>query len=351
MKLYNNVSIIFLIWLLVILAIFFLGFSLFPHSGRFSDNFWENFKNWDGGHYLNIAESGYQHQFQYAFFPLYPLTIRMVNQFIQNYTLSAVLISVISIFLAANIFYQLVSLDFGKKIAETVIFWLLFFPTSFYFLAAYSEGLFFLFVISTFLSLRKGNLFLATVFASLASATRLAGLAVVVALLIDVQLTQGISRKNWYVLLSPLGFIIYCWYLFQNIGDPFYFITAQTHWQRVLTPPTVGFWEAIRGVIASGTQDLNALLELLFVIFGVGMVLRSFRFLPLSYGVYGLISIALPLFTSTISSMPRFLLPIFPIFILMALFKNNYLKFLFQIILPMLLSAFAILYINGYWVS
>lgn len=352
MKLYSNITILFTIWTISIFTIFFLGFTNLPHSGKFSDDFFKSLANWDGGHYIGIAEHSYKEEFQYAFFPFYPMVINLVNQLIQNYTLSAILISSISALIAINLFYQLVALDFSKKLAENTIYWLLFFPTSFYFLTAYSEGLFFLLCLSAFLFLRKGNLFLATIFAALASATRLVGLGVVLALLVEVQLTQGINKKNWYVLLSPLGLLIYCWYLFNTTSDPFYFITAEKHWQRVLTPPAVGFWEAIKGITTSGIiKNFNALLELIFAIFGTGMAIRSFRFLPPSYGVYAIASIALPLFTSSISSIPRFLLPIFPIFILMALVQNKYIIFAYQLVSILLLAVFSILFVNGYWVS
>ncbi len=342
MKLYLNVTILFSIWLTAILLVAFVGFSTLPHFGRFSNNFFQSFANWDGGHFLGIAEHGYSEKFQYAFFPLYPLAIKLLNQITGNYLLAALLISTVASFLGIQLLYKLVALDFNKKIAEKVLLALLFFPASFFFLTAYSEGLFFFLVIATFLSLRKRKLFLAVVLTSLASATRLAGLALVAGLIIEVIITTGISRKNWFVFLSPLGFALYCWYLYTQTGDPFYFISAETHWQRYLTLPGLNFLESIK--------NLN-FLELLFATFGVGLAIRSFRFLPISYSIYGLISVLLPLFTPQLSSMPRFLLPIFPIFILIALIKNQFLIFAYQLISIMLLSAFSVLFISGYWVS
>jgi len=345
MKLYSNVSAFFLIWVLAVFTIFFFGFSNFPHSGKFSANFFENLANWDGGHYLGIAQQGYREKFQYAFFPLYPILIGTVEKITQNYLLSAILVSIAASFLAVQLLYRLILLDFDKKVAEKVILALLFFPTSFYFLVVYSEGLFFLLVVATFYFLRQKKIVLSILFASLASATRMAGLAVVIALLLEVALTKGINRKNYFVLLSPVGLLAYIWYLYNQTGDPLYFITAQYHWQRVISAPGLAFWETLRNL------NFNAFLDLLFAIFGVGMVFRSFRFLPASYGVYGMVSVLLPLLTPTLSSMPRFLLTIFPIFILMALIENKNLFFFYQLISVMLLAAFSILFINGYWVS
>ena len=81
MKLYPNVSYIFIIWLVSVLLIAYFSFSTVPHSGKFGNDFWESLANWDGGHYLGISQKGYMEKYQYAFFPLYPLAIRALNAF------------------------------------------------------------------------------------------------------------------------------------------------------------------------------------------------------------------------------------------------------------------------------
>lgn len=353
MKLYPNITTIFFIWLVSILLIAFFGFLTIPHSAKFGNDFFKSFSNWDGGHFLGIAENGYTEKFQYAFFPLYPLLIKLINQITQNYLLAAMLISTASAFLGMNLLYKLVTLDFDKKIAEKVILALIFFPTSFYFLTAYSEGLFFLLAVATFYFLRQKKLFLATVLASLASCTRVSGLALVLALLFEVQTTVGINRKNWYILLAPLGFLIYCFYLYKQTGDPFYFTVAELHWQRSITIPALSFWETIKSLSQPGfiNNNFNAFLDLIFAIFGLGMVIRTFRFLPPSFSIYSLASLLLPLFTPTLSSIPRFLLPVFPIFILIGLVKNRFVSLIYQMLSLMLLALFTVFFINGFWVS
>lgn len=344
MKLYPNITIIFIIWFFSILLTAFIGFSTLPHSGRFGNDFWMSLGNWDGGHYLQIAKNGYSEKFQFAFFPLYPLAVNMVNNITGNYPAAAVLVSTLSTFLGLHLLYKLTAVIFEKKIAEKAILALLFFPTSLFFIMAYSEGLFFLLAVAAFYFLQKNKLFWATVFALLASATRLVGLAVAAGILLEIWTTQGINKKNWYMLLAPLGFLIYCIFLYSQTGDPFYFITAQGHWQRVLAVPGVGFWETIKNMP-------NGILDLGFAVFGVGFAIRSFRFLPLSLSIFSLLSVGIPLFTSTLSSMPRFLLPVFPIFILIALVKNRYVSLTYQIFSLMLLATFTALFITGYWVS
>ena len=80
MKFYPSVTIIVLIWILSVSMIFFIGKE---------GNFFESLSNWDGGHYIGIAQNGYSEKFQYAFFPLYPITINLLNNFVGNYLLSA----------------------------------------------------------------------------------------------------------------------------------------------------------------------------------------------------------------------------------------------------------------------
>lgn len=339
--------------MLSIIFISYFGFLTLPHSSNFSEDFFKSFSNWDGGHFLEIAKNGYKEKFQYAFFPLYPLTINLLNKVINNYLISAVLISSLSTFLGIHLLYELIVIYFEKKLAEKVILALLFFPTSFYFLTAYSEGLFFLLVITTFYFLSKRRLILATIFAALASATRLVGLVVALGLIIEVITIYKINRKSWYILLAPLGFLFYSWYLYNNIGDPFYFLTAELHWQRNLTVPAVSFWDTIKNLSEVGfvSSRFTNLLDLVFAVFGFGMSIRTFRFLPASYSVYSLVSILLPLFTPTLSSIPRFLLPIFPIFILIALIKNKFINLFYQMISLMFLAIFSVMFVNGYWVS
>lgn len=351
MKIQKSITIYFTAWLITVTFILF--FSYFSISHGTKEKFVQSLENWDGRHYLNIAKDGYTQNFQYAFFPLFPLIVRIMTGITHNFLVSAILISLLSSFLAINIFYNLMRIEFKKAVAEKGVFFLLFFPTSFYLLMSYSEGLFILFVMLSFYYLRKKKILFSVIFASLASATRLAGLAVVLALMVDILSNHSLHRKKWLILIAPTGFLSYCLYLFSKTGDPFYFLTSQLHWMRSLAIPGLNIWETLRVVSFPGLllKYPNMAIDLIFTIFLIGMVLRSFRFLPFSYGVYGLISLLLPLTTPTLMSMPRFILPIFPIFILLAKINNQYFIFIYQLVSIMLLSAFAVMYINGYWVS
>lgn len=352
MKLYPNASAVFSIWAIAVLTIFYFSFSFLPHTDLFPHNFLQNLANWDGGHYLAIAKNGYTKN-QLVFFPFYPVLINLVSKVTGDFLSAGLLISFVSIFLAANFLYRLVSMDFGRQYTAKTLLALLSFPLAFHFLTVYTESLFLSLTLATFLLVRKKRYFLATVCAALASATRLVGLATVLSLVLPIYLTERFNRKNWWVLFSPVGFFIYCFYLYTQTGDPFYFVKGQTEfWHGGLALPGSAVIYAIKHLTLDAiAANLRNLLDLVFTLFGIFCVWQVGRKLSLDYAIFSVISLILPMFSPTIVAIPRYLVTIFPIFIIMAFYKNQYAVLFYQLISLMLLSVYAILFINGYWVS
>lgn len=344
---------IYLIWLISLLIILYLGNLEIPKSAYASKNFFGNFANWDGRYYLTIAEFGYTKDLYYAFFPGYPIVIKSLTFITHNFLTSAIFINVVSSFFSIFIFYKLISLDFNKQIAIKGVYALLLFPASFYLFMVYSEALFLLLTLLTFYFFKKENFLLSTIFAFVAAVTRPVGLVLIFSLFFQIILNRGFNKKNWIFILSPIGFLFYCLFLYIQIGDPIYFLKVQSGWNRVIGFPWIGFWQAIYNIFQPGfiTQYYYVLFDLLFTSFGLGMTFRSLRFLPRIYCFYAIGSIMIPLFTSNLSSMSRFLLPIFPIFILVALFKNRFVQIVYYSVSLTLLLIMATLFFNGYWVS
>ena len=107
--------------------------------------------NFDGVHYLRIAQDGYAYQFTQAFFPLYPFLVRLISYLtFGNFLVAALLLSNLAFLAGLLLFYKLVKKNYDEKIAFWSCLFLLAFPTSFYFGAVYTEGLFFLLIISSF---------------------------------------------------------------------------------------------------------------------------------------------------------------------------------------------------------
>lgn len=111
------------------------------------------FRRWDSEYFLHISEHGYTYENTLAFFPLYPLCIKMLRYGLINVTpflsvralslLIGVTLNVIFFVKAANTLYELgrkVLRDQRKAEIATVLF--CFNPSSIFFTAPYSESLY-----------------------------------------------------------------------------------------------------------------------------------------------------------------------------------------------------------------
>jgi len=180
-KILKWLATVFLIWRLGLEVGVLLGGKFLPQKGYLVPSVWANF---DGIHYLWIAQNGYG-LYQQAFFPLYPWLIRWLAGFIHNYLFSGLAISHLTFFASLYLLYRLLLFDFSEKFVRRVIILLLLFPTSFFFASFYSESLFFFLMIAAFYFARKGKWLVAGIFGALASATRVVGIFLLPALLVE----------------------------------------------------------------------------------------------------------------------------------------------------------------------
>ena len=84
----------------------FVGVREFLVSSGLPQWVWQ-WGNFDGVHYLNIAQHGYIAQGEEAFFPLYPLLTHIFGSVLGNYFLAGFLISNFAALLLALLFFKL----------------------------------------------------------------------------------------------------------------------------------------------------------------------------------------------------------------------------------------------------
>lgn len=351
MKSLVNIALIYLLWVLGVLLVFYLGFSYNFPANNFPD-FWSALANWDGQHFLNIAKNGYQQSFEFAFFPLYPLLIKLISNITGSFLISGLLISFLSSFFTVIFLFKLVEAEFDFATARKTIVMLLIFPTAFFLLTVYSESLFLLLTVASFYFLKKEKFFWASILAILAFLTRFVGVAVLAAVLFVIYQQFKFKKPIFYLLIFG-GMVLVLSFFYLTSQNPFIFISAEQHWQRTLTLPGLNIWETVKSLVTPGfiNQNIVAVFDLLFTIFGLGLILRVKRFLEMKYFIYSLISILLPIFTPSLSSMPRFILTIFPIFIILGNIKNRYLFYSLILVNLVLLGFFEYRFINNLWVS
>jgi len=377
-------------WRILLFLVAFLATVLvvnfgnrFPYSERVLSvtglpNWVWGFGNFDGVHYLRIAQNGYTAEYTQAFFPLYPLLIRFLNFLPKggldlnvytdpSYFYTGMLLSVAFFILALYFLFKLWSQEYSQKVANVAILLLLSFPTAFYFGAIYSEALFLLLIVLVFWFTRKDKFLLAGLFAALASATKIQGTLLFVFLAIELwsKYYQGgkkLGREFWLdllgVVISPLGLVTYMIFLQQSVGDPFYFLTSQhafgaerSSLPLVLLPQVIyRYIKILLSVKLVSLAFFNAFLELSFTLVPTVLLIAVFKRMRFSYWLFSLSALLLPTLTGTLSSMPRYALMTFLLLPFVAKIKNRLFwpaSFIFVILSIILIALFT----RGYWVS
>lgn len=305
---------------------------------------------WDSVWYLRIADSGYGDSApRAAFFPLYPLLVRGLAAPLgaspAALLVAAYLVSLSAFLGALFLLYRLTELELGRRLARPTLLLLAVFPAAGYFGAPYAESLFLLLAVGAFYAARSGHWAWAGACAGLASATRSAGLLLLVPLaMLWWSSRPRRSRDAAWLLLAPLGIGAYAAWLGLVEGDALRFLDVQEAWSRELTVPLAGAWDglvaAVDGVrqLASGSRTpvyfevaagdpfrIAAINVMLFVtlVFAVVACVGVWRRLPRAYGAWVAVSLLLPLtFPVTpqpLMSLPRFVAVLFPVFMWLAI--------------------------------
>lgn len=313
---------------------------------------------WDAVHYIDIATQGYQGT-DMAFFPLYPLLIRIVGSLAGNHLVAGLLISNASFFFGLLYLYKLLEHEYDRAVARRAIFYVSIFPTSVYFTAVYTESLFFMLTVASFYYMRERRWWLAATLGFFAALTRVEGVLLLVPFLIEWWAQDRTMRpKAIYDLaagaLIPLGLALYMGYLWVLRADPLYFSHVQSHWNRHLAPPWVSLINAF-GKVAHGAGPqlvANQSLEIAFTLLMIGVLIAGWHALRPSYIAYMALSILVPMSTSNLMSMPRFALVLFPMFAILARWGER--PWVNNVILAFslpLLGLFTVLFADWYWVA
>lgn len=359
----KKIFILFIIWRLLLFLFAFIAPVIIPNFGnRFPYVellqgshlpawLWP-FGNFDGVHYLGIAQHAYSYQYTQAFFPLYPIIIKIISFLtFGNYLAAALIVSNVFFLCTLLIFYKFVALKYNQKIAIWSCIFLSAFPTSFYFGAVYTESLFLFLIIYSFYLYEKKKLWQSYLVAALSSGTRLIGLFVAPFLIKK-------KKLSFYpFLIVPLGFLFYVLYLKIEFNNPLYFLSSQEIFgqarstNRIIFLPQVLFRYLKIILTTNGLALTTALFELVSTIFAYLILISSYKKVNFRYLAFAFIAISIPTLTGTLASMPRYILIAFPIYIYLAMIKNIYLKSFILTISIIFLFIATILFTRGYWVA
>jgi hypothetical protein len=273
------------------------------------------FVAWDGQWYLSIARTGYhvaalqaQHH-DYAFFPVWPLLIRVSSLGVLPQEIVAPLLANLLFIAAAPAVVACLTPRFGASAALLGFALIAFAPPAYVFSMGYSESLFL--VVAALLILDGGRSWRSPVLGAVGGATRVAGLGLAAA---GAALTMTTGAARWrrggaIAAATAVGFGAWWAYVAFLTGDPLGLVHGVAGWQQ--SSGLVAIARALRAGELPGLADIGFV-----ALVGVGALglLRLQRDLA----AYSLVVLGLAVFFGRLSSDPRYALLAFPAFALLA---------------------------------
>jgi hypothetical protein len=362
-KIPRDAKLAILIVVLAKLLVFAVGIAANVANGSASaSTVLTMFNRWDAPHYVDIAQNWYVNTGDPAnfivFFPLYPVLIRLITLSPSYINISALIIANACSLIAFYYLYKLAKLEFNSAVAVKAVLFMSIFPIAYFLSAPYTEGLFFALVIASVYYARVSRWEIAGTLSMLAALSRLAGL-----LLMPVLLVEYFHQKNWkpqsidpkivWTTLALVGFLIYLGINLQVTGDPFKFMEIEkTHWFNTLDPITGLKYAYSWATTRTYPDNLSiGIAPLIFAVYGLlmfGLAVWK-RFRPV-YLVYMFLTWGLAVSTSWWISVPRYIMAMFPMFILLgALTRNKWINTAIAVVFTVGLCYFTATFALGWW--
>jgi hypothetical protein len=297
---------------------------------------------WDALHYTRIVMDGYRADNGTAqFHPLYPLIATPMAAIGAHPLFSLLIVSSATGLLMLLAFQRLALLDLNQESTNFSILAFMLFPSAFILFAPYSESLFLLFSVASFIGMRKKKWWLAGAAAGCAALTRQQGLFLLLPLAWELWETQGRnlhkslrSWKAWSILgLVPGGYLLWIVYRWQLLSDLelstdslnsliYSFLISPSANQVVEVQafllPWKALWIALSQVFSR--PDLDLVTNLVFGAYFLILLALAWRHLPSSYRIYtaAITLVSFSYYTGPVHpymGLLRHLLLAFPVFI------------------------------------
>ena len=349
------VSVVFVLSRLLFMGVGALAVLLLPQADPAGDplgpsGFWGYWANWDGAWYAEIVAEGYGERApaSTAFFPLYPMLVKLGTVIGGGPAPWGVLVSLVSTLFALFFVYRIAERVYDVRAARAAVLCLAFFPTAFFLNAVYTESLFLALTAGGFwAALVRRSFLLAGVLGALAAATRNVGVLLLIPLLWEW--VRYRREVGWRGLLGtglvPTGLVAYAGYLWARFGDPLIFARQQgEYWNRGFSGPLATLGEAwgaagiglpyvldpatlFLGTDATPALEASNVLNLAFLVLFLAVALAGLFVLPPGLSVYAGLLVLLPVLTPSprfpLMSLPRFVLAAFPVFLVLGYFLSR----------------------------
>jgi hypothetical protein len=303
-----------------------------PHPSQMVDLF----QRWDSYWFLNIARHGYRYQgvqeqigdvvvtaeeTNITPLPLYPLLIRAGTRLVADPSLAGLLIALLCYCAAVVLLYRRVAATDNDETARRAILYLSLYPTGFIYNSIYSESLFLLLVLLCLHAAEHGRALRAGLSGAAASLTRLSGATLALCVFVELALGAERERRPRGVALGvaaaamiSAGWLGYFAYLRRLTGRFWIYFDAQQGWHKELVFP----WTALgRAILGEGSPDQH-LLNIAAVALFLPLCVLAARRVRWGETIYLWLGVLVPLCSSYLLGLPRYLMVLFPAFVLLA---------------------------------
>ena len=357
------------------LIIYFMGYTGVVFLEKKDMSFIQSFSNiwskWDANHYLYLAQNWYtaegEPRLYIVFYPLYPVIIKVFSVFLHNVFLSSIIVSNVSLIVGCFYLYKLAALDYDEQVSWNSVKYLLIFPFSFFLGAPFTESLFIALTVMTFYYMRKENWRLVGIIGLMAALTRTQGGLLFVGGIfeycISSNLLQVIKSSRWkdavkgfsargiYILLIPMGPLIYLYLNKYITGEWFTFLRYQKeHWHQ-----SFGFiGNVVKDQVKSmfsATPEMKLCIHIpqvvLFVLV-LFIIVYGFKKMRMSYLIYMVMYIIMSYSSTWLISGARYMTGLFPIYIGLALIcRGKISSFIFTFASVLFLCLYILAFVSG----
>jgi hypothetical protein len=212
----------------------------------------------------------------------------------------------------------LIRIDYPKQKFFPVFVTLISFPSAFFLISVYNDALFLLLALLSFYLARKERWWLAGLCGYLAALTRVTGLALFPALLVEARF----KKRSWYpLLLIPLGTLTYFGYLEIFEGSWRLFFDSMAVWgQSRFIFPLQTLYRYVKIILTHQLFDktyLVSFLELATTVLSLVLLIAGRKLVRRSYWIYAATVLILPVSSGTLAGLPRYFFHAFPLILIL----------------------------------
>ncbi len=326
-------------------------------------------QRWDACWYTKIATFGYEAgENSVAFFPLFPLLTGVVGRLLLGaMALGGLVVAGVAYVAAMTGLRRLVALDFDDEAGLATVVAISIFPTAFFFFAPFTESLFLATAVWAILGARRRSWTIAAVAGLLAALTRIQGVFLVLPLGWEALMywrdrgwasggrsspsAGSVLRPTVAALAPAVGFVAFV--VFSSIVAGRTPLDTQEAWGGTdFHAP----WEVIDAAWrwAFDHHDPLQLFNLVALLGFAFVTILGLRQVPVSYSLYAIPQIVLigsRIQPTPLTSTGRYLLVIFPVFVLLGLVPGRWLRFSWAVASAMLLGLLLASFVRGDFVA